>query len=61
VPAAARLVHAIGELAGLADQHPDVDLRYGGVTVRLITMTHDYCGLSEQAAAAVLHADGARR
>jgi 4a-hydroxytetrahydrobiopterin dehydratase len=27
--AGARLVHAIGELAGLEDHHPDVDLRHG--------------------------------
>jgi len=46
--AGARLVHAISQLAGLEDHHPDVDLRYGGVTVRLITITHDYCGLSER-------------
>jgi 4a-hydroxytetrahydrobiopterin dehydratase len=38
----ARLVQAISELAGLEDHHPDVDLRYGGVTVRLITITDDY-------------------
>jgi 4a-hydroxytetrahydrobiopterin dehydratase len=46
--AGARLVQAISELAGLQDHHPDVDLRYGGVTVRLITITHDYSGLSER-------------
>jgi 4a-hydroxytetrahydrobiopterin dehydratase len=46
--AGARLVHAIGQLAGLEDHHPDVDLRYGGVTVRLITITDDYYGLSER-------------
>ena len=44
----ARLVHAISQLAGLEDHQPDVDLRYEGVTVRLITITHDYCGLSER-------------
>ena len=43
-----RLVHAISELAGVEDHHPDVDLRFGGVTVRLITITHDYYGLSER-------------
>ena len=32
-----RLVQAIGELAGLDAQHPDVDLRHDGVTVRLLT------------------------
>lgn len=46
--AGARLVHAISELTGLEDHHPDVDLRYGGVTVRLITVTHDYFGLSKR-------------
>lgn len=46
--AGARLVHAISELAGLDDHHPDVDLRYEGVPVRLITITHDYYGLSER-------------
>jgi len=46
--AGARLVHAISELAGLDDHHPDVDLRYEGVTVWLITMTPDYFGLSER-------------
>jgi len=46
--AGARLVHAISELAGLEDHHPDVDVRYGSVTVRLITITHDYYGLSER-------------
>jgi len=44
--AGARLVAAIGGLAGLDDHHPDVDLRHGGVTVRLITITDDYYGLS---------------
>src|SRR6266508_2028801 len=46
--AGARLVHAISRLAGLDDHHPDVDLRWGGVTVRLITIGHDYYGLSER-------------
>jgi 4a-hydroxytetrahydrobiopterin dehydratase len=46
--AGARLVHAISELAGLDDHHPDVDLRSEGVTVRLITMAHDYFGLSQR-------------
>jgi 4a-hydroxytetrahydrobiopterin dehydratase len=38
------LVEAIGRLADAASHHPDVDLRYGGVTVRL--MTHEVDGLS---------------
>ena len=46
--AGARLVQAIGELAGLGDHSPDVDLRRDGVTVRLITITDDYYGLSQR-------------
>ncbi|GGK34119.1 4a-hydroxytetrahydrobiopterin dehydratase [Pilimelia terevasa] len=38
------LIRAIGALADAADHHPDVDLRYRGVTVRL--STHDVGGLS---------------
>ncbi len=46
--AGARLVHAISELAGLDDHHPDVDVRQGGVTVRLITIMDGYYGLSKR-------------
>jgi len=40
------LVGEIGRLADAADHHPDVDLRYRGVTVHLIS--HDVGGLSER-------------
>lgn len=40
------LVDAIGRLADAANHHPDVDLRYAGVTVRLTT--HEVDGLSER-------------
>lgn len=43
---AARLVQAISELAGVDAGHPDLDLRHDGVTVRLITITDDYHGMS---------------
>jgi 4a-hydroxytetrahydrobiopterin dehydratase len=46
--AGARLVQAIGGLAGLDEHHPDVDLRHDGVTVRLITYTHDWYGMSQR-------------
>ena len=46
--AGARIVQAIAGLRGLDDHHPDIDLRYEGVTVRLITMTDGYYGLSER-------------
>jgi 4a-hydroxytetrahydrobiopterin dehydratase len=48
IAAGARLVQAISELAGLEDHRPDIDLRNGGVVVRLITMTGDYYGLTER-------------
>jgi 4a-hydroxytetrahydrobiopterin dehydratase len=46
--AGAGLVHAISELPGIDDNHTDVDLRHDGVTVRLITIAHDYYGMSRR-------------
>jgi 4a-hydroxytetrahydrobiopterin dehydratase len=46
--AGARLVDAISQLAHLDDHHPDVDVRHDGVTVRLITVTEDYTGMSQR-------------
>lgn len=40
------LVEAVGRVADAAGHHPDVDLRYGGVTVRL--WSHDVDGLSDR-------------
>ena len=40
------LVDEIGRLADAANHHPDVDLRYPGLTVRLIT--HEVGGLSDR-------------
>ena len=42
----ARLVQAIGELAGVDDQHPAIDVRRDGVTVRMITFTAGYAGMT---------------
>jgi hypothetical protein len=39
-------VDAIGSLADTSNHHPEVDLRYAGLTVRL--MTHEVGGLSER-------------
>jgi 4a-hydroxytetrahydrobiopterin dehydratase len=39
-----RLVDEIGEIAEAVNHHPDVDLRYGAVTVR--TWSHDVGGLT---------------
>jgi 4a-hydroxytetrahydrobiopterin dehydratase len=44
--ASARLVQVISELPGIEDHPPDCDLRPDGVTVRLITYTDDYYGMS---------------
>src|SRR5215475_7234778 len=43
-----RLVTGIVELADLDDHHPDIDLQHHGVTVRLVTVTPDYYGLTER-------------
>ena len=44
----AKLVDAISKLANIDDHHPAVDLRHDGVTVRLITVTDDYYGMSRR-------------
>jgi 4a-hydroxytetrahydrobiopterin dehydratase len=46
--AGVRFVQAIGELGGLDDHHPDVDLRHDGVTVRLLTASDDWYGPSQR-------------
>jgi 4a-hydroxytetrahydrobiopterin dehydratase len=46
--AGARLVQAIGELPGVDDHPPDVDVRRDGVTVRLLTAEGDYYGMSRR-------------
>ena len=43
----ARLVLAISELRGVDDQHPAIDVRHDGVTVRMITFTKDYAGMTQ--------------
>ena len=42
----ARLVQVIGGLSGVEHRGPDIDLRRDGVTVRLITITEHYYGMS---------------
>jgi 4a-hydroxytetrahydrobiopterin dehydratase len=44
----ATFVSAISELDGVGDHVPDLDIRHDGVTVRLITMTEDWCGMSRR-------------
>ncbi|HVF12346.1 MAG TPA: VOC family protein, partial [Actinomycetota bacterium] len=42
----AQLVQALGDLPSINEHRPDLDIRAGGVTVRLITYTDDYYGMS---------------
>jgi 4a-hydroxytetrahydrobiopterin dehydratase len=44
--AGARFAQAVAELPAVGSGHPDIDLRQDGVTVRLITVTDDFYGLS---------------
>ncbi len=44
----ARLVGAISEIAGVGEHPPAVDVRAGGVTVRLISVSDDYFGMTER-------------
>lgn len=53
------LVDAIGLLADAMDHHPDVDLRYSSVTVRL--STHDVNGLSPRDVDLARHISAAAR
>lgn len=52
-------IEAIAELAELANHHPDVDLRYSEVTVRLVS--HDIGGLSRRDAALAQQISAAAR
>jgi 4a-hydroxytetrahydrobiopterin dehydratase len=44
----ARFVQAIGDLEGIHEHPPAVDVRADGVTVRLVTVEDDYFGMSER-------------
>ena len=44
--ASARFVQAIGDLAGIDQHRPAIDVRGDGVTVRLLTISDDYWGMS---------------
>ena len=48
VAESARLLRAIGELPGVDDHPPAVDVREGGVTVRVVTFTEGHGGLTER-------------
>ena len=44
----ARLVKMISEVPGVEEHHPDIDVRHDGVTVRLITFTDEYGGMTRR-------------
>ena len=44
----AKLVQAISALPGVEDERPAVDVRHDGVTVRMITFTKDYAGMTQR-------------
>lgn len=44
----ARLVAAIGTIEGVEEHQPAIDVRRGGVTVRLLTSTDDWWGMSRR-------------
>ena len=46
--ASTRLVQAIGELEGVEDHPPAIDIRRDGVHVRLITVEPDHAGMSQR-------------
>ena len=59
--AGARLVQAISELPGAQDHPPDVDIRHDGVTVRLLTTSDDWYGMSQRDVELARHISGAAR
>jgi len=57
----AKLVQAIGEIAGVEDHPPAVDVRAGGVTVRLISVSDDYFGMTDRDVEVARHVSAAAR
>jgi 4a-hydroxytetrahydrobiopterin dehydratase len=57
----ATLVRVIGEIPGVEDHPPAVDIRAGGVTVRLISIADDYFGMTERDVDVARQISGAAR
>lgn len=57
--ASARLVAAIAALPGIEDHRPDLDVRGDGVTVRLLTRSDQWYGMSRRDVAAAAAISGA--
>jgi 4a-hydroxytetrahydrobiopterin dehydratase len=57
-PEAIVFVNAVAHLAELANHHPDVDIRYSKITLRLVT--HDSGGITAKDAALAKEVEAAR-
>jgi len=57
----ARFIQAIGELPGVEDHRPGVDIRHDGVTVHMITYTENYFGPSQRDIELARHIPAAAR
>ena len=57
----AKLVQAISALPGVDDERPAVDVRPDGVTVRMITFTKDYAGMTQRHVELARHISAAAR
>jgi len=58
-PEAIVFVNAVAHLAELADHHPDVDIRYSKITLRLVT--HDSGGITAKDVALAKEVEAARK
>ena len=45
---AVKLVQGIAQLPGIEEHKPDIDIRHDGVTVRLLTASEDWYGMSQR-------------
>jgi len=58
-PEAIVFVNAVAHLAELANHHPDVDIRYPNITLRLVT--HDSGGITAKDVALAKEVEAARK
>ena len=58
-PEAIVFVNAVAHLAELANHHPDIDIRYSNITLRLVT--HDSGGITAKDIALAKEVESARK
>lgn len=58
-PEAIVFVNAVAHLAELANHHPDIDIRYSNITLRLVT--HDSGGITAKDVALANEVEAARK